>query len=161
MAVAMPITIPIHLGPMTYTTNATVTQPFDAAAHLEQARKHRDEFHQARASVAARLRAVKTLFGEAVFESLFAAVEPFTDNAGDAFHHFEQAFSVALDAHAEELRSERLALQMRVTTANERADRMEMLLRFAVVDVTDRYKRSRKPEPAWLADARVAIESPF
>lgn len=158
---------PIYLN-FTATTSAkpgTVTTNYQQPEPLKAARAHVDALLTGQEVLSERLRAMRTLFGPAVYHALDEAVQRVVGSGLDAATEFERKViddEAALRAAVSE-RIDGVATAQDVARAQqERAtaeiDRLTMLLRFAVDDVTDRYKRSKRPEPAWLADACAAVE---
>lgn len=156
------------------TTTFTVTssQPETNFAvgpdYVARARAENEEFRELNAEVIKRLNGVRFLLGDTVHDALHRPIERLVDTAIDCQTSYERALRAGADALLKatadatarifELQSDRMS--------DERAwikqtGRLHELLRLATDDVADRYKRSRKPLPAWFDDARNQIDPPF
>lgn len=136
--------------------------------HAARARRESDQFRELNEEMVKRLTGVRALLGDTVHDALQRPFELLVDTAIDVHTSYERALRAGADALSKatadatarifELQGDRMS--------DERAwvkqtGRLQELLRLATDDVADRYKRSRKPLPAWFDDARFSIDPPF
>lgn len=120
---------------------------------LDDARRYQRDGQQARYELVEKLRAVRRLFGPAVYDALILPVERTTDALIESGRSYEQV----IDGYHDELERARAA-----TAATERRfEELAGLLALAVEHTKARYAKARKDVPAWVTEAEALMEVPF
>lgn len=122
------------------------------ADSLEQARRHKTRHEDGSRKHGWRLRALEPVFGPAVRAAAEEHLEESTENAGEAFYHYERAIEL-LTVEASELRAEVVHLRSSLTNAGFDRDRARELPAIMVERAERYFKKTRRARPGWLKDA--------
>lgn len=120
---------------------------------LDDARRYQRDGQQARHELVEKLRAVRTLFGPAVYDALILPVEWNMDaliESGRSYEQVIEGYHDEVDRRAREAQ----AVDERLTTVMD-------LLAVAAKDTKARYAKARKDVPAWVTEAEALMEVPF